>query len=195
MPQSFHQKAYTLIEVLIALMIFAILATLSTNVLQHFLSQYQHIQKSYKFWHQVDTVINDFQQHSYFSLRRAIRANDGHMFPAFIGQHDYVEWSYASPKDDVARIAYVCRNGQLKQRVWRALDPLHREDYHEKILFNALQHCGFRFLNSEHQTRGYWNGEFDITPHAIQLNLGWNAKQKLELWFAFPPVRYDSKAQ
>ena len=190
---TLKQQAYTLIEVLIALMIFAILASMSTQVLHHFLTQYQHIHQNYTFWHKVDKLIQDMQYQTYFSLRRPVRANEGHMFPAFIGQHDYMEWSYSGPHETLHRIAYVCRHGQLKQRTWSALDPLHREDYVEKILFDKLKNCGFRYLNSEHKIDGFWNSDVDITPHGIQLNLTWNEKQKLQFWFALPPVRYDSK--
>lgn len=193
MPHSVRQQAYTLIEVLVALMIFSILATITTHVLQNFLTQYRHIQQNYSFWHHVDRLINDLQFQTHFLVRRAIRANEGHLFPAFIGQHDYVEWTYVGTLEQQYRIAYSCRNGQLKQKTWTSLDTLHREQFKETVLLQKLTQCGFRFSNADHQISGFWNSEYDVNPKGMQLTLAWNDKQKIQIWFAFPPVRYDKK--
>lgn len=185
------QAAYTLIEVLIALMIFAILASISTYSLKNILTRYRDLQQNYKKWHQIDAVIQNLQNQTYYFVRRNMKADGGHKFPVFIGQHDYVEWTYAKDHEELQRIAYRCQNNQLIQRKWTTLDPLQREQTRDQVLLTGLSSCQFRYLNSDHQTNGYWSTEYGPNPIGIQLLIGFSDKEKIQLWYALPPYRYD----
>ena len=87
---------FTLIEILIALMVFAVLSTLSTYAIQKLLQSYAHVKTADQAWNKLDQVIHAMDSDLKHFVRRPITAQNKRQFPAFIGQPDYIEWTYSS---------------------------------------------------------------------------------------------------
>lgn len=183
-------QGFTLIEVLVALMIFAVLGTLSSYAMQKLLQSYAHIKSDHKQWVKLDKVIYDINDHLKHFVRRPITAQDGRQFPAIIGQPDYLEWSYASHAEIIKRQALLCKNQQLIRRDWVVLDTLNRNDYHETILIPNLSECRFRYLNRGNKVSGYWEPNPKKSPKGVALMLKWQHNQSLDIWFSMPPHYY-----
>lgn len=188
------QAGYTLIEILIALFIFSILSLLTSYSLKRILDSHHNLKKHYQEWQTIDTLIHQFQNHTQSFINRPQITKDNHQFPAFIGQHDYAEWTYIShPNQTLKRTAYVCKGPTLIIRTWNSLSPKTRRDYHDKILVNHLTNCHFRYMDQKHQLTGYWQNDKHTNPIGIQLSLNWSTYDKLQLWFTLPPFRYEAK--
>lgn len=184
-------KGYTLIEVMIALLVFSILATMTTGVLRRVLDQYRHIQDHYRIMQQTNKVITTLQYQTQFYVKHTMKTADNRQFPAFIGQHDYCEWTYTSPPDtQLNRVAYVCSGNQLIQRVWPS-KPGERNQFLEKKLLSGLTQCHFRYANIENKVTGHWSSDKDENPHGLQIMLAWGPKQTLDFWFSLPPFNYE----
>jgi general secretion pathway protein J len=192
-PQH-KQKAFTLIEILVALMIFSILSLISSMAMKKFFTQYDALKKNYREWKMLNQVIQDFSTHTEHLIMRGVKANGEHLFPVFIGQNSYVEWTTLEQRPQ--RIAYVCHDGKLSIRQWGVLDPLDRNHFHEKILLSGLEDCRFRYLFPNHDIQGMWvPSRSRSTPKGIQLMLSFQHQQTLDLWFALPPYTYEIQTQ
>jgi general secretion pathway protein J len=185
-------KGYTLIEVMIALMVFAILATMTTGLLKRILTQYKHLQENYQSLQRSDKLIAELQYQTQFYVTHPIKTEDNRQFPAFIGQHDYCEWTYtAPPNHTLYRIAYLCSQGQLIQKRWLNTQNMQRNGFQQKILLSGLSECRFRYANQQNHVTGYWSNDKKENPNGLQIMLAWNPSQKLELWFSLPPYDYE----
>jgi general secretion pathway protein J len=184
------QKAFTLIEILLALMIFSILSVISSMAMKKFFAQYDILKKNYQSWNQLNQVIQDFNQRAEHILMRGIKASGEHFFPVFIGQVAYVEWTTLEYRPK--RIAYICRNGQLLERKWPVLDPINRNEFKDKILLKGLETCRFRYLYPNRDIKAIWvPTRIRPSPPGIQMMLSFNNQQTLEIWFALPPFHYE----
>ena len=184
------QQAFTLIEILVALMIFSILALISSMAMKKTFQHYDSLKKNYQTWKNINQVIQDFNQHAEHLLLRGVKANGEHLFPIFIGQETYVEWTTLDNRPK--RIAYLCRGGQLLSRTWSALDPLNRNAFNEKVLLKNLQNCQFRYLHPQQDIKGMWiPTPSRPSPLGIQMILTFHPQQNLDLWFALPPYAYE----
>lgn len=181
---------FTLIEVLVALMVFAVLSTLSTYAMQKLLQSYRNIKTGHQEWIKLDKVIHEMNSDLKHFVRRPITAQDKRQFPAFIGQPDYLEWTYSSHAEKLKHAALVCKDQQLIRRDWPVLDPLDRKAYHETVLLDKLSECRFRYLNRRHEVSGYWEQHPKKSPKGIALMLKWPHHQSLNLWFSMAPYYY-----
>ncbi|HBB53617.1 MAG TPA: hypothetical protein DCZ80_06925 [Legionellales bacterium] len=189
-----RQNAFTLIEILVAMMIFSILSLMTSMAIKKFMTQYDALKKNYHEWKTLNHVIHDFNEHAEHLIMRGVKANGEHLFPVLIGQNTYVEWTTLDQRPK--RIAYVCRDGQLVMRQWSVLDPLDRNHFQEKILFKGLENCRFRYLYPNHDIQGMWVPTRNRpSPNGIQMMLTFQNQQTLELWFALPPYIYEIQTQ
>jgi general secretion pathway protein J len=191
------QKGYTLIEILVALMIFSILSVITTMAMKKIFGQYDDLKKNYQSWQNINQVIQNLNEQTQQLIRRPIKANDEHLFPVFIGQPDYVEWTYThTATQQLKRIAYSCKNQQLIRRQWSVLDPISRNSYHDTVLIKNLQECRFRYLYPNRDIKAMWiPNRYIPSPRGMQLILTWNNQQTIQLWFALPPFIYEIQSQ
>jgi len=188
------QKGYTLIELLIALFIFSILSILTSYSLKRIMDTHHNIKFNYNFWQKTDSLIHELEHHSQSFINREMITKDKHHFPSFIGQHDYIEWTYTSrPNQSLKRIAYVCQGAQLKIRHWVHIIPTTRNEFNETIVLDHLSDCHFRYMNHKHQMSGFWQDDKHPNPKGFQLTLSWANHEKIQLWFTMPPYVYDIK--
>ena len=195
MPMNPHPKSkgYTLIEILIAMVIFSILAIITNMAMKKIFGQYDGLKKNYQSWQEINKIILDLNAQTQHLIRRPIKANDEHLFPVFIGQHDYVEWTYSdAPTHQLKRIAYLCKNQNLIKRQWSVLDPISRNSYRDTVLIKELQDCRFRYLFPNHDIKAMWvPNRISPSPLGMQMILTWNNQQTIQLWFALPPFIYE----
>jgi general secretion pathway protein J len=201
------EKGFTLIEILIALVIFAILASTTSSILYYSFTARTKVNAQADRLNQLQMAINLIQQETTQMVDRKIRGNEMHLFPAFVGQGSYVEFTrdgVVNPnsqekRSTLKRIALLCLNDALIQRTWSQLDPLNINQYEEKILIDNLAQCQFNFLNKSLQVLSDWreqtadqNNPQGLFPKAIQLNLRLKDWGDISLLFIIPGALYDS---
>jgi general secretion pathway protein J len=179
------KMGFTLIEILIALAVFAILATITSSILYYSFNTRSRVNQQADRLNDLQLALLLVQRDTAQAIARPIRGNEMQLFPAFIGEGQYLELTklgYANPNEDekrshLQRIAYVCREGTLLRRSWPMLDSANRNDYHEKILLNNLVDCRFAYLNQTLQVLTQWrenalqqNQQPEPLPKAIQFN-------------------------
>lgn len=179
-----NHLGFTLIEVLVALAVFAILATLTSSSLYYAFNTSERLRDESKRVVSMQLAISIVERDTQQIVLRAVRGNDMRLFSAFIGQPQYIEFTrggIANPKSQekrstLQRVALICRNNQLIRKRWPSLDTVERNKFTEKVLVKNLKKCQFQFLNHNLQVLSAWQ-ENAITdtqqsepfPKAIQL--------------------------
>ncbi len=179
-------KGFTLIEILIALTVFAIIATITSSTLYYAFNTRTRINEQSVRLSGLQLAISLLQQDISQTVERAIRGNELRLFPVFIGRSHYVEFTRdgvvnpgsVEKRSTLKRVAYVCQKKSLIRRTWNSLDAASRNTYQDKLLIDHLDGCHFGFLNQNLEVFPEWrtdaltqNQKKEVLPKAIQINL------------------------
>lgn len=198
-------KGFTLIEILIALTVFAILATLTSSSLYYAFTTRTRVNAQAERLNALQLAVSLIQQETTQTVERAVRGNDLHVFPVFVGQPQYLELTHdgnVNPKSlekrsTLKRIALLCMDGSLLHRTWETLDPVERNDYQDKVLLDNITDCHFNYLNQSLQPLQEWREQAvtqsqrkELLPKAIQINITLQEWGELNLLFIIPEALY-----
>ncbi|KTD55723.1 type II secretory pathway protein LspJ [Legionella santicrucis] len=198
-------QGFTLIEILIALAVFAILATITTSVLYNAFTTRSRVNEQSNRLNELQLAISLLQQDTSQAVERAIRGNEMRLFSAFIGQPNYLEFTrdgMVNPgsiekRSTLKRVAYVCQEGTLIRRSWNTLDTLNRNAYEDKPLLSHLTDCHFGYLNQNLEILPEWreqavslNQRKEPFPKAIQVNMTLRDLGEINLLFTLPGALY-----
>lgn len=130
-------RGFTLIEVLIAIGIFAIVSAISYGTLIRVLDQQQILEKERAVWRSLSLAMLRIEDDLSHTRRRTVRNIYGTPIPAFLGQPtdsraiaqpamEFTrggQWVLAAgSRAGIQRVAYRLRDGKLMREVWPALD-------------------------------------------------------------------------
>ncbi|PJD93657.1 MAG: type II secretion system protein GspJ [Legionella sp.] len=158
------QRGFTLIEIIVALGIFAILASLTAYVLIQAFQTDERLKKQSTRLHHLDIAVTSMRRETEQIINRPVRGNEQSLIPAFIGHADGVEFTRSGAinpgslekRSTLKRIAYLCYGKKLIRRSWTLLDTPDRRQFHDMVLFDQLKTCGFTYTNYKHQSRPEW---------------------------------------
>jgi general secretion pathway protein J len=160
-----RQRGFTLLELLIAVAIFALVGAMAYGGLQQVLDQNEHtgaqsqrlsdLQKAYAI------MQRDIEQ----LTSRKIRNGFGDTIDALVGGSGFngVEFSragHANPagflRSDIQRVAYVPDQETLLRRTWRVLDRAQDSLPDEQVLIEGMQRFSVRFLDQANEWQEQW---------------------------------------
>lgn len=201
-----NNRGFTLIEIIIALAIFGILATMTSSLLVQSIHIQERVSSHSERTAHIELTVALFQQDITQLIPRAVRGNEMHLFPPMIGQAKYFEFTRGGvtnpmgieQRSTLMRVAYVCEQHQLLRRTWQQLDTPDRARYHDTILLKKLKNCSFEYMGLHNTLVSSWYQEPPksrqpmpiFLPKAIQVNLTFNANEPLTLLFAIPGALY-----
>ena len=200
-----YLEGFTLIEILVALAIFAILATITSSTLYQAFNTRTRVNAQMSRLEQLQIAISIIQQDTLQTVERAIRGNDMSLVPAFIGQSKLLEFTRdgninpqsIEKRSTLERIGLICDGDKLVHRDWLRLDPPDRRVYEDRVLVNNLIDCQFNYLNQNLQVLPEWreqavtqNQVKEPFPKAIQINLTLKDWGKMNLLFIIPGAVY-----
>lgn len=198
-------SGFTLIEILIALAIFALLASITSSTLYYAFNTRTRVNAQAERLSELQMAISIIQQETSQTIERSIQGNDQHNFPIFTGLTHYLEFTHdgmlnplsQEKRSTLKRIALLCQEGKLIHRTWASLDPVDRKEYQDKILLDKLDNCYFNYLNQEMQLLEAWreqaltqNQNKAHLPKAIQINLNLHKWGVINLLFIIPGALY-----
>ncbi len=181
-------KGFTLLEILIAIAIFAIIASITSSILYQTLQVKENSTEQISKINELQLALSILTQDIKQIIERPIRGNKMHLFPSFIGQNDYLEFTRGGNtnpnayenRSTLIRVAYLCKNRKLIRRIWSELDTPDRERYQNTVILKDLKKCEFAYVGMHQNIMPTWyqyttkrNNE-DITnplPEAVQLIL------------------------
>lgn len=182
--RTVQEQGFTLIEILLALFIFAIIALITTATLHSVIATNERLTRHYDRLQELQftsmVMENDISQ----IINRSIITNTGNIAPALIGEYTKVEFTRAGivnpfqqqQQSNMQRVAYYLNNQQLIRATWSNLDQLPSDKVNEKILLTHVTRIEFGYVGS---TNGFAQNWFLINntkiymamPRAIQVKI------------------------
>src|SRR3990167_8575587 len=98
-------RGFSLIEIMVALAVFAILAVITSSVLVNAVQLDHRITTHQEHFHDIELAMALLSQDTTQFIPRAVRGNEMHLFPPIVGQATYVEFTRAGVvnPDDLAQ--------------------------------------------------------------------------------------------
>lgn len=198
-------QGFTLIEILIALVVFAILASITASTLYYAFNARARVNVQAERLNALQLAISLMEQDTRQIIERPIRGNDMHPFPIFIGQAQYLELTRdgnlnpnsTEKRSNLIRVAWVCEKDKLLRRTWSSLDPIDRNVYEDRVLIDNLTSCNFSYLNQNLQVLNEWreqavtqNQRKEPFPKAIKMSLVLNDWGEMSLLFIITEALY-----
>lgn len=198
-------SGYTLIEIMVALTVFAILATITASALYQAFDTRSRVKAQANRLNAVQLALTLIQQDTEQVIERTMRGDEMHVFPPFIGQSKYLEFTrggFVNPlqieaRSSLIRVGYLCDGQRLIRRTWASLDVPTRKGSHDKIIFDHLRACTFAYLSNSHQILSEWreyairqDQKKETLPQAIQFNVTFEGFGNMSLLYAIPEALY-----
>jgi general secretion pathway protein J len=196
---------YTLIEVMIALVVFAVIAAISSSVLYHAFSTRERVAVQANQLGELQLALTLFEHDTVQFVPRTVRSEMTHIFSAFVGAHQYMEFSRGgsvNPKDiakrsGLKRVAYLCSGKELIRRSWESLDSGDRRRYEDKVLLHNLESCSFKYISKYQQIMPEWSAytidkyqKTQMIPAGIELTINPNKWGSMTFLFVIPEGLY-----
>lgn len=179
-----RQIGLSLLEMMIALMIFAILSAITVGVLYNVFNTRERLDEESQRLSALQLSINLLQIDLTQIIGRRINSPEGKR-KAFYGEPSRIEATragFANPlsiyaRSTLQRIAYQCKEGKLLRIAWSDLDRTRTTKTMTRTLLDNIQSCRFMYYDEKNNPNEYWrlNEEIpDFLPRAIAVELQLN---------------------
>lgn len=176
-------SGFTLLEVMLALLIFAIIAMITTLVLHSVMnarkSSEHYANRLAKLQVAVTLIEQDFSQ----IINRPIVLSGDIRQAAVLGNVQQIEFTrtaYPNPfakikQSNLQRVRYQFKNQQLFRQTWARLDRLNNQTNTNTLLLNGVSNFSLKYLTQQNTFVNYWplkqytSSKADALPKAIQI--------------------------
>ncbi|KTD52380.1 type II secretory pathway protein LspJ [Legionella rubrilucens] len=197
--------AFTLLEILIALTVFAILATITSSAMYYAFNTRSRVTVQAERLMTLQLALTLIERDIQQVANRAVHDSEVRLLPAFIGRNNYMELTRggltnpnsSDKRSTLKRIALLCDKQQLIRRSWPVLDTLKRKEYDDKVLLQQVVGCQLAYLNDQLQVLPEWRAnampagrKTSSLPKAVQLTLTLSDWGKASFLFILPEGLY-----
>lgn len=187
-----RKVGFTLIEILVALTVFSIMALVAYQGLERMTGIKLHLDQEMRFWRDLtrvfDRIETDFTQLSSRSWRNAA----GKVQPPLLSSKKddgsvQTEFIRLDGNRTPMHLAYRCQNKILSLLVWPGLDISTSQQSQEHILLTDVETCEISFLNQQNAWVADWRDEAaKVRPRGIRIKLEFANRGKFERVIALP---------
>lgn len=195
-------RGFTLLELLIAVAIFALIGAMAYGGLQQVLNQQQRTEEQSQRLSDLQKAYRIMQRDMEQLVNRKIRNEFGDQVDALVGGSglDGVAFSragHANPagflRSTVQRVAYVPDQETLLRRTWRVLDRAQDSQPDDQVLVEGLQRFSVRFLDDSDEWQERWPPQTQTgatagaaLPKAVEVQLEMDEVGMLNWIFMLP---------
>lgn len=195
---------YTLLEIMVALAVFSILATITAATMLHAFDTRARVSLQADKLNTIQVTLTLIAKDIQQIIERPVIGTEMHLFPPFIGTANYIEFTRngvvnpngMAQRSTLRRVAFLCKDKTLIRRVWPRLDAPNRESYQDKPLLDNLELCTFAYLSNSQDVSKEWRNDAgqqqknEILPMAVQVNITIHKWGNMSLLFPIPEVLY-----
>lgn len=203
------KSGFTLLEILVALAVFAILASMTSRVLLQVFDTRERLTHKLEHTNTIQIAMTRIKRDITQIVMRDVRGNEMLLFSAFIGQQNNMEFTRAGranpngmyKRSSLERVAYVCKKDKLIRQRWMTLDTPNRKKFHSQILLENLTACSFIYVSKEKQNLSSWEHGNPIPnalflkatsmPAAIRLIVAQKGQKSTNILFIMPIGLYN----
>ncbi len=198
-------QGYTLIEVIVALAVFAVVATMTGSVMLQAFETKKRLAAQTEQLNELHVIMTLIRRDIAQITNRSIRGNEGRLYPPFIGESNYTEFTrggFVNPNtvlqsSTLKRVAFLCGHGELTRRSWAAVDSPTRRDTNDQVLLEHLTHCSFAYISQSQEHLSSWrpyaisqDQKNAFIPTAIELSITIKNYGSATLLFPIPEGLY-----
>jgi general secretion pathway protein J len=206
-----HARGFSLIELLVALAVFAALAAAAYGGLAQIAATRGALAMQQDRFAQVVRAVSMLERDLRQAISRPVRGNgSGAWLPALEGAGDHIELTrvgfanpLAEPRSNLERVAYAVDAQNLMRGRYAALDRAPGGTPTATNLLDGAQMLSFRYLGSDGAWRSTWPPSeapqdmkpYELLPRAIEFRIATNdtgeLRRVVELPTAFPEIAID----
>lgn len=193
-----RQSGLTLIEVMVALTIFALLSGVAYRGLSAVLDAQERIDRETRKWREITLAFVAIQQSLLTAIERPVRERNGRVAPAFLapagvraGEAQLMFTCMGFPGHrgvlaDLQRVGYRVTGDRLEQLIWPVLDQAPNTEPHAAELLSGVASLTLRYLSRNGAWRASWPLAEDDTvmPAALELTLQLTSGEQIRRLFA-----------
>jgi len=210
---------FTLIEILIALFIFTIVALIMTKSLHTILSAQSGTEKNAQQLSETQMALIFISRDLEQAIDRPIVNQQGEVEGSFIANRTVIHFThagFANPEgflqsSSLQRSAYRFEQGQLIRDTWDNLDQSSHTRPHSRVLLKGLSEVSFRYLDNKNVYHSFWPidesarenanspakqnaqqtslGSKDKLPRAVEINIVFKQGSRLQQTYLLPQER------
>jgi general secretion pathway protein J len=182
MPMLRNAKGFTLLEIMVALFVFTILAMIMTHALHSVLgvekSTNEHAARLAEMQMALLFLEHDLEQ----AVDRPILNREGMQEVAFIGDNQHIEFTHgglANPdgrlvSSTLQRTKFINSENHLQRQSYEVLDQVADSKPDIRLLINNVSELKFEFLDSKGIYRNAWpaanDTKADVMPVAVKIS-------------------------
>lgn len=159
-----HHNGFTLIEILVALIIFAIVGVIAALSLHGVLLTNRELKTADNRLMQLQITMTLMRRDLMQVIRRNTINSVGAVIPAFAATKNSVRFTRTgllnpfqlSHRSALQRVAYVFENQQVERWTWDALDQPPKIMPEKQVLLTHVQSLQWQFITSKGQTESLW---------------------------------------
>lgn len=188
-PVHQYRNGFTLLELVVAMAIFAIMAAIAYSGLNNVLLARAQTDEHARQLHQLQGAMTWLSRDIEQIVDRGVRSEYGEMMPPVIG-NDFegylLELTHGGwrnpanqPRSHLQRVAYAVRDEQLVRIYWRVLDRAEDSKTYENVLLDGVKGMEVRYLGQDGDWHTSWPdklpgaaaGTQPTLPRAIEVNV------------------------
>lgn len=180
MAERRRASGFTLLEVLVAVAVFGVMATLAYAGLAQVIDFRGALEARSARFAAVQKTLHLLQRDLVYASQRGIRDSQGTPGSAMIGGYGTPELALTRTRDDadgpgLMRVEYALVDGQLERRVWGVLDRMPQHQPLAAVVLPEVTALQLRFMDAQ-QWRPAWPpggnaGDVTLLPRAVEVRL------------------------
>lgn len=182
-----RNRGFTLIEVLVALTIFALISTMAFRGLNSVIDTRERVEKDGRKWRGIALFFSRIEQDLSHPVKRQVRAADGTLQPEFVGKQ-----TLSSPLDanllfttlsdngqGEKRIGYRLQKGNIEELVWPYPDAAPQTKPATYVVLEQVKELQLRFLALNNNWVLLWPMPGQTYPKAVEVSVTLDSGEKL----------------
>jgi general secretion pathway protein J len=202
-----RNKGFTLIEVLIALFIFVIIATIMTHALKIIFESQKITDSKAKRLADLQIALLLFSRDIEQAIERPIIDNQESLQPPFIGTKHRIILTHAGlanpegllPRSTLQRTSYFITKKTFIRRTWPVLDQAVSTSPDDREILSMVDDLTFQYFDSQGQSYNSWPPqEVSNTyalPRAVQITLKLSNWGDISQLYLIPGHTFDNRKQ